>query len=349
MRLNPQPDSFFDRVALLLNLAPTPILETQIALLSARAIMAATEVGIFSCLEHKRLSAPEIAKACALERRATEALLTALVSANYLRYSHQQYELTGKSKKWLAPQNHWSLFDYMPHVGDVWRAIEGLEQFLRTGKALEIHSGGWGPEQWRRYQRAMRALAAVAAEEVSRRMPLKPEARTMLDIGGSHGFYAVALCRKHPRLAAVILDLPEAIEAAAPILAMEAMGDRVRHQTGDALVEDLGENRYDLILISNLAHHFTDGQNRDLAKRAARALTLGGSLAIQEVIRPASPQAGDQAVQTLNLFFALTSTSGSWSVAEIESWLRAAGLKVRRPLWLRTIPGAAQVCGTKLV
>jgi SAM-dependent methyltransferase len=349
MRLDLKPDSIAERIALRMNLAPTPILETQIALVSARAIMAATELGVFSCLEDKALSARQIAAACGLELHATEALLGALVSMRYLRYSQDRYELTAKSRKWLAPRNNWSLFDYMPHVRDVWRMGESLEQFLRTGKALEIHSDGLGPEEWRRYQRAMRSLAAVAAEEAGRRMPVKPGARNMLDIGGSHGFYSVALCRRHPQLAAVILDLPEAIKEAAPILAMEGMGDRIRHQAGDALTQDLGENRYDLILISNLAHHFTDEQNRGLMLRAARALTPGGSLVIQEPIRPASPKTGDQAGQVLNLFFALTSTSGSWSVGKIESWLRAAGLEIRRPVWLRAMPGAAQVRGIKAV
>ena len=60
MRLELQPDSFSDRVALRMNLAPAPILETQIAIMSARAIMAATELGVFACLEDKALSAPQI-------------------------------------------------------------------------------------------------------------------------------------------------------------------------------------------------------------------------------------------------------------------------------------------------
>ncbi|HYK57976.1 MAG TPA: hypothetical protein VEV85_00975 [Bryobacteraceae bacterium] len=44
MRLDLKPDSIAERIALRMNLAPTPILETQIALVSARAIMAATEL-----------------------------------------------------------------------------------------------------------------------------------------------------------------------------------------------------------------------------------------------------------------------------------------------------------------
>jgi hypothetical protein len=70
-------------------------------------------------------------------------------------------------------------------------------------------------------------------------------------------------------------------------------------------------------------------------------------LVIQDVIRPRSPNSGDQAGQVLNLFFALTSTSGTWPVAEIQKWLREAKLAVRRPIWLRSVPGAAQVVGVR--
>jgi cyclopropane fatty-acyl-phospholipid synthase-like methyltransferase len=238
------------------------------------------------------------------------------------------------------------MFDYMPHVRDVWEMVSGLEGFLRTGAALDIH-GGLSDGVWSRYQRAMRALAALSAAEVTKRLSLPSGARRMLDIGGAHGFYAVGFCRKYPQLSATILDLSEAIEHAAPILAAEGMGDRIQHRAGDALVDDLGEDAYDIILISNLVHHFSDRQNRELAARAARALVPGGMLVIQDVIRPRSPNGGDQVGQVLNLFFTLTSTSGTWAVAEIQAWLREAKLAVRRPVWLRSVPGAAQLVGVK--
>ena len=348
MRLAIKPDSLLEAIALRTHLAPEPILETHIALLSARAIMAGTELGVFSCLESKPLAAPEIAAACGLDPRATEALLGALVSTRYLRFRSGRYQLTPKARTWLAPRNAWSLFDYMPHLRDVWRLAEGLEQFLRDGHGLEIHQAGLCDQQWSRYQRAMRSLAAAAAVEVSRGLPVKAGARRMLDIGGSHGFFSVALCRRHPRLCATILDLPEAVQQAAPILASEQMGERVRHQSGNALTDDLGQNVYDLILISNLVHHFTAEQNRDLILRAARALRPGATVVIQELIRPESPDSGDQIGQVLNLFFALTSTSGTWSIPEMEAWLRSAGLKLQRPVFLRSIPGTAQILATKV-
>jgi len=333
-------------MALLLNLAPTPLMETQVALLSARAIMAATELGVFSSLLEAPLDSAEIAAACHLHPEAIKSLLGALVSLDYLRFHRDRFYLTPKSRKWLAPRGAWSLFDYMPHLRDVWEFATHLEDFLRGGGALDIHRGQ-SAGAWSRYQTAMRSLASISAPEVTQRLKLPPTAKRMLDVGGAHGFYSVALCRKHPQLTATILELPDAIAESAPILAAEGMGGRVKHQPGDALHCDLGESRYDLILVSNLVHHFTESQNRDLAIRCTRALVAGGILVIQDLIRPASPNSGDQAGQVLNLFFALTSTSGTWSVPEIQNWLRSAKLTAQGPVYLRSVPGAVQLRGVR--
>jgi hemolysin activation/secretion protein len=42
-------------------------------------------------------------------------------------------------------------------------------------------------------------------------MPPSPTA--MLDIGGSHGLYSVALCRRYPTLDGTILEPPQVEEA----------------------------------------------------------------------------------------------------------------------------------------
>ncbi len=49
----------------------------------------------------------------------------------------------------------------------------------------------------------------------------------MLDIGGSHGYFSVELCRRYAGLRAVVLDLDQAVEQAAPSLEAEGMGERV--------------------------------------------------------------------------------------------------------------------------
>jgi SAM-dependent methyltransferase len=162
----------------------------------------------------------------------------------------------------------------------------------------------------------------------------------MLDIGGSHGYYSVALCRRYRSLSSTILDLPQAVEHAAPILAREGMGDRVVHRAGDALTEPLGESAYDLIFISSLVHHFDDATNVELTRRCARALRPGGHLVILDYIRLESPNEGGQVAWLMNFYFALTSRSGAFSFDDMRRWQERAGLEPRKPVWLQTIPGS---------
>jgi SAM-dependent methyltransferase len=140
-------------------------------------------------------------------------------------------------------------------------------------------------------------------------------------------------------LRSTILDLPQAVEAAAPLLEAEGMGDRVVHRAGDALTEDLGTETVDLVLIAQLVHHFSEGQNRELAQRVAAALRPGGVFAVLDEFRPRDAKQAGQLGALLEFYFALTSQSGTWAVEEIADWQRQAGLDPRRPIRFRTAPG----------
>jgi 2-polyprenyl-3-methyl-5-hydroxy-6-metoxy-1,4-benzoquinol methylase len=193
----------------------------------------------------------------------------------------------------------------------------------------------------------MRAMTAAFSREGVRRMPIPKGARDMLDIGGSHGLYSVALCRRHEGLRSTILDLPDAVDKAAPLLAAEGMGERVVHKAGDALSEDLGEEAYDLVLIAQLVHHFSAEQNAELARRVARALRPGGVYAILDALRAPSASTAGQVPALLEFYFALTSASGTWTPEEMANWQREAGLRPRRPIRFREVPGAGIQAGQK--
>ena len=260
----------------------------------------------------------------------------------YVRFRNGAYALAPVARKWLLADSPQSIRDKVLFEFFEWSIVEGMEDFVRSGRARDLHHSD-DDDRWQAYQRAMRALSGIAAPEIVRRTPLPAGATTMLDIGGSHGFISVAMCRRYPALRAVVLDLPAAVKHAAPILANEQMGDRVVQRPGDALADDLGEAQWDFIYISQLVHHFDEPTNRAFMQRVARALKPGGVVAIVELIRPEKPGGSGQVGALLDLYFALTSQSGTWSVEEMSSWQRDAGLVVMRPVHLRTMPGAAEV------
>jgi SAM-dependent methyltransferase len=101
------------------------------------------------------------------------------------------------------------------------------------------------------------------------------------------------------------------------------------------------------VFVAQLLHHFDEATNRELARRVARALRPGGIFVVQEMIRPGSSREAGQVGALLDFYFASTSASGTWTVDEIASWQRDAGLRVRKPLWLRSLPGSAQQAGVK--
>ena len=344
MRLGMLPDDPLEAAAIALGLVPVPLAQTLPTLLLARSLMSATRFGLFEALADGPLPATEVAYGCGTDPRATRILLDTMASLGYVRLAADRYELTAGARKWLLRDSPQSLRDSLLFRYQEWDWIARLDDFVRDGRPLELHgSREMDTEEWELYQRGMASIARLGAAETARRVPVPAGARDLLDIGGSHGLHSVALCRRYPDLRAVVLDLPSAVEHAAPILAREALreraAERVTHRPGDALADDLGEAAWDVVLLSNLAHHFDAETNRGLARRVARALRPGGVFAIQEIIRRHTPREGGQLGGLFDLYFALTSESGTWSFEEMAAWQREAGLTPRKPLRLRRTPG----------
>jgi len=343
MKIGAVAQSPLEWLALKLEIAPRALVDTHAAMLLARTVMAGADLKVFDALASGPLTIEEVAGACGSAIGPTALLLDALSACGYLRFTNGRFHLTRRARPWLLSATSPSVRDKLLLQVAEWRWLESLEEFVRSGKPLEFH-GSMTAHERDLYHRGMRALAGVAGAEVARKAPLPRGARRMLDIGGSHGHFAAEICRRHPALLAEVMDLPEAIETAAPLLAAENLGERLKHRPGDAVTADLGSEQYDLVLMSNLAHHLDAEQNFDLARRVARSLKPGGAFVIQEPARAERPGLAGQVPALLGLYFAMQSRPGvrSWTVSEMAEWQRSAGLKVLRSKRLRTAPGWVQ-------
>lgn len=343
VRFGAVPEGPLERFLLAANLAPTPLVDTIVALLLARTLMVATKLDVFEALADGPSAADNVARRCGTDPTATKLLLDTLVGCRYLTLDGALYGLAEVARKWMRSDSPLSLRDATLHrYLDVWVLVH-YEDYIRTGKPLKLHER-MSKEQWALYQRGQRSHALLVAPEVARRVPVPANPTAMLDIGGAHGYFSAAFCRRYPSLTSTILDLPEAVEQSAPILAAEGLGERVTHRAGNAITDDIGEARYDLVLMANVAHHFDDATNRAIQRRVARALKPGGTSAILELVRAHPPRGGGQVGALTGIYFAMQSPSHPRTYEEIASWQREAGLRPRKPIPIRFAPGyGAQV------
>jgi len=348
MKLSPIAQNPLEWIALKAGLVPTPLAYSHFGFMMSKFLLEAVDKSVFEAIGHKRVSAEDICKTCNLNKKAVTGLLGVLATMGLVNHTHGLFFLTRKSKKWILKDSPDSLYWLMMFDNRVcikWMDHTGT--FLESGKGLQYHET-FSDEEWFYYQKAMEAAAAATSKEAVRKIPVPANAATMLDIGGSHGLYSVALCKKYPNLSSTILDLPPAVEKAAPILEKFNMGSRIKHQPGNILSYDLGKATYDVIFMASVAHHLTEEENKQVAKKVYDALKPGGVFTIVEVLRSDVIKSNGDMLSALgNFFFALSSTSGIWSLHEIKQWQKEAGFIAYKKSTFLTIPGYAAITGRK--
>ena len=342
MKIGAIPENLVERLAMFFGLVPTPIVDTFHAIIVARAVMVATKLDVFDALKSHPVSAMDLAAQLGLDAAALEKLLNVLVAIGYVQSGPAGFASTRLTRKWLMRDSPQSIRDNMLLRFLEWQATESTEEFVRTGKALDVHAL-IRDEQWGVYQRGMRSLARLSAPEVATRVPGLENPLTMLDIGGGHGAYSAAFCRRYPQLNATILDLPQAVEVANSLVAEEHLKERIVLKPGNAQTENLGRAVWDIIFVSHLIHHFSEAQNLSLLKRCAHALRPNGIVVILDVLRGPSREAGIQTGALLDLYFAVTSLSGTFSAEQIARWITASQLGIERVIPLRSAPGISLV------
>lgn len=335
------PANLLERFALATGKVPVPLIDALYSIMKARAIMAGVRLGIFEALASGSASAAELARRLTLDERFLELLLRTLVFCGYLSQSKELYGLSALSRRTMVRGGEMELHGYVQWNYEQWEMVAGLEEAVRAGRGCDFHSTLKDSEAWAHYQRGMLEVARLEAAVVAGKVPVRPGARSLLDVAGSHGLFGAAICRRNPPLRSTVLELSEAVGHARELAAAEGISDVVEHQAGSLLVDDWGAG-HDVVLLSNILHHFPAEQNRCILKRAAKALRASGVVAIWEMERPSRGSkagAGDGAA----LYFALTSGGGAYHANEYAQWMTEAGLKAVRVVRPRRTPGKVLV------
>lgn len=288
----------------------------------ARVLLTAIELDIFSAATG--VTAPEIAARIGADTRATAMLLDALVALQAMEKTGATYRTTPESVRFRDAR------PALMHTVHLWDSWSTLTAAVRAGSAVRQPGIDANQTAWTQaFISAMHANAARQASQVAQSMDAAG-AKRLLDVGGGSGAYAIAFALANPDLRAEILDLPQVTPIAARHIREAGLELRVTTRDGDLTRDSLGEG-YDLVLLSAICHMLGEDENLDLLGRVYSALAPGGRLVIRDFIlepgRTAPPHA---ALFALNMLVG-TRRGNSYTEAEYDSWLRAAGFReVRR-------------------
>lgn len=329
--------SFAERALLRLGVIPAPLVDfTHHA--AFRLLLAGHRLGVFAALEGGPLTLDELAPRLGARPVGLEPFLGILCRLGYLSRRGGRYRNTATTVRWLSADSPHSLLPAITFLDDFVRRWDHLEETIKEGRppvtAYEFYDRR--PARWPSFHDGMRTIALFTVDEVARAARLRPGPLRLLDVGGSHGLYTIALCRRHPDLSAVIYDWPDGVAAARREIARAGLDDRIATMTGDFLRDDLGAG-YDVALLGNIIHGQRPPAIQDLLRRLHESLNPGGTLLILDQVgmrQPFTRFAGYAAAVT-GLFLLNELGGGIYPYAQVRAWLREAGygdIRLRRLL-----------------
>ncbi|MEV4017095.1 methyltransferase [Nonomuraea angiospora] len=317
-------------------LSIVPPMLDYFGVLVLHALVAAVRTGVFDALRERPSTGAELATRLGLDARSSDLLLRSLAGLGYLRVRGGRYRLTRASRLWFttgSPQSLVAGLEFWERTACViWPR---LETAVRDGTPAtpfyELLESD--PELSRSFQAWTAALARRQAPAMARAVPVPRGARRVLDVGGGHGRFSLELLRRHPRLHATVLDLPQALKAT-------AAHPRLSVRAGSFLDGDLGDG-YDIALVFNIVHGLDDTQAATLLGRVAAALNPGGTVVVGDQFGDSvmPGRASRALLHLLDLNYLVTAGGRVRGFREVSELLRAAGFRTprhRRPL--RSVP-----------
>jgi ubiquinone/menaquinone biosynthesis C-methylase UbiE len=224
--------------------------------------------------------------------------------------------------------------DMLRHADTLWRSWSNLDAIVWTGVPSRSESRDHDV-----FIRAMHDNAIFRAPSVVKALDLRG-VKTALDLGGGPGTYSIELAKQG--ISVTLFDVPSALEVAESFIRTSKAGT-IELKAGDFLTDPIGKD-YDLILISQVFHSYSEEKNCALLEKAHKALKPRGKVVIHEFfIGPnrAYPPVG--ALFSVNMLVN-TTTGRCYTPQEMKKWLAKTGF---RNVQEKLIEDTVLVTGTK--
>lgn len=315
--------------------------------------------GILEALRASRagLALEEIVARVDVPRHGVRVLLEAGLAAGVVRAEGDRFLLTNTGACVLLDELTRVNMDFVHHV--CYQAFFHLEESIRQGRpaGLQHVFGDWDtvyralpalPEavraSWLRWNQYYSDAAFPKALPIVFERPH----RSLLDVGGNTGKWAIQCARHSPAVAVTILDLPGQAAVASQNIAALGLQERIAVQSCDLLDHSRAlPTGFDAIWMSQFLVCFAEADVRRLLERAAAALGPDSRLYILDTFSDRQDhEISAYCLQAFSPYFTCLANGSSrmYKAAEIAAMVEAAGMTIERVTGILGICSSLMVC-----
>jgi hypothetical protein len=331
----------------------TPLAEMAKGYFRSRVLCAAARLGVADALGDEERSAAELAAVCGAHPAHLYRLLRALASFGVVaECAPERFILTpfGQPLRKGAHDSEWaSVVFWSDLIADNWTY---LTECIRAGAPAQRVRPEGIPSRWAQDPNAgdiFRAVMGTAPAEDY--MPIArawdfSKCRVAADLGGGGGTLIAAVLQAYPNVKGMLVDRPDAIEAAAPRFPANARCELLTADLGNAVPAGA-----DVYMLKHVLHGYEDGPAIEILNRCREVVPPEGRLLVIEFVPPdvIGRSDSDMEHRLMSDINMLVVTGGKErSAAEWRRLLDAAGFDLRRvvpvPGDLVSIVEAARSC-----
>ncbi|MEU1239032.1 class I SAM-dependent methyltransferase [Micromonospora parva] len=289
------------------------------------------ELGVFDALAAGPATAGGLAPKLGIHPRGARILLDALTAIRLTDRTGEHFSLTPAAADHLVSTRP----DYLGGMVKVmssdweWDALRDLSAAVREGgTVLDVHAETPEYSYWEDFAAYATKVAQPTAEVMAEALAPWAKERAeldILDVACGHGVYGYTLTQHNPQATVTSLDWPNVLAVTEKHAERLGVRDRASFLPGDMFTTDLG-GPYDVALLTNVTHHFSEERVHELVKRLGSVVKQGGRLVIVGFTTGDESPALDPAPYLFSVLMLVWTFEGeSHSVAAYNRALAAAG------------------------
>ncbi len=302
---------------------PMKVMQVASGYWQSCVLHAANRLDIFNRLDGQPKDLDQLTNETESDRRCLGALLSALVSMEFLDRDGDLFRNNPFGQTFLASSSKFYQGGIVYMFENWYEAWGGLYDTVKTGKPSALMHQSYSDEETYNYMMGMHNRALSQSDVLTSMIDLTGK-KKLMDVGCGPATFSVKFCERYPGLNAVAMDREQNLKIAQKIVDEFQMNDRVQLLPGDYNSDSLGEGN-DAMLLSSMTNQESPENIKKLLKKCYDSMNKDGVIMIQEQLLHADKK-GPQLAALIGVNQVINTVSGtSYSTAEMEAILREVG------------------------